>query len=99
MKETEFDIKLIGFSLILISLVFVFNFHEAVAVPTTIINNFQATSNTGWNGNIWLEKFSGLVSGNKISAIGYQSSVASGNVKVKVYDDSGLKNFTITNIL
>jgi len=51
-------------------------------------NGFDVSSTTGWNDNVFTNKFT-LGANDPITGVRLDVSVASGNVRVKVYDDTG----------
>ena len=85
----KIDLKLVYLSVVLITLILIFNFNS-ISATSTQTNNYNNGSATGWNGNVYTEKFSGLPAGGKISQLSLNVSASAGHVRAKIYDDNGI---------
>ncbi|TLX93213.1 MAG: hypothetical protein E6K91_08940, partial [Thaumarchaeota archaeon] len=69
---------------------------SSASTPTgtvSINNNQTGFSTTSWAGEVWVGKFTNVPAGAKITAVGINVAIASGNLRVKVFDDNaGLPN-------
>lgn len=81
------------FSLFLIFIVCVicvggyFSFQEVFAL--TVTHNYNNGSATGWNGKIYVEKFTGLPASERINQLSLNVSTVAGHVRAKIYNDDG----------